>query len=152
MFRSSETYSLRPYSAGTPLHGIDDTSVRTDALTAFRCEWCDYVVARLAQLYSLKRGWDGHAGRSPDQATVLFAGQVIATMMLPNVPRPSIMPLSDGGIQIEWHRNGWDVEIEVAGPNRLVVYTHSLASGEERELPLGPDLTALRGIIETIKN
>jgi hypothetical protein len=151
MFRSLETYSLQPYSDATPLHVIDDARSRTDALTAFRCDWRNYVVERLTQLCRLKRGWDGHGGRPLDGATAIFTGQVLASMMLPDVPRPSIMPLSYGGAQIEWHRRGWDVEIEVAAPNRVVVYTHEIACAVDKEFPLGANLSALREIVQKIK-
>ncbi len=31
-----------------------------------------------------------------------------------NAPPPSIVPLTDGGLQVEWHLNGRDLEIVIA--------------------------------------
>lgn len=28
-------------------------------------------------------------------------------------PAPSIVPMSDGGLQLEWHREGYDVELAI---------------------------------------
>jgi hypothetical protein len=126
--------------------------VSTAALTWFQCKWRHKAEHRLMELIRLPIGWDGHAGRPADRDIVEFAASVLASLMLPRVPVPAIMPLSYGGIQIEWHRNGWDIEIEISAPNQMHIYQHELASGEEREFDIGADLTGLAEVIESIKD
>jgi hypothetical protein len=63
--------------------------------------------------------------------------------MLPGVPMPSLMPLSNGGLQIEWHRKGWDVEIEVARPNQLHVWAYDIAGDREHEFEVSEDIVPL---------
>ena len=72
--------------------------------------------------------------------------------MQPKVPMPAIVPLSYGGIQIEWHRKGWDIEIEISAPNQMHIYQHEIASGDEEEFDLGADLSRLGAVIDAIKD
>ena len=72
--------------------------------------------------------------------------------MQPGVPLPSITPLSYGGVQLEWHRKGWDLEIEIVGAGKIQVFARDIQSGEESELELGADLSALSGYIDTVKD
>lgn len=124
----------------------------TMALSAFQCEWRYRAEARLSSLLRLKRGWDGHNGLPGDRATLEFAASVLAKLMLPQMPMPSIMPLSYGGVQIEWHRNGWDVEIEIASPNVIHMYKNEIQSGQETELDIGPDLSQLINEIDVVRS
>ena len=39
--------------------------------------------------------------------------------MRKDLPSPSIVPTSRGGVQIEWHVKGIDLEIEVVTPHRF---------------------------------
>jgi hypothetical protein len=40
---------------------------------------------------------------------------------------PSVVPISSGGVQFEWHQNGLDIELLVAAPYEceLFVYDHN---------------------------
>jgi hypothetical protein len=52
-------------------------------------------------------------------------------------PAPSLAPLSDGGIQAEWHRGGLDVEILVSDDEgESGVYVRDRETGAEQEFPL----------------
>lgn len=128
------------------LSAATSTTVRPDARnsnqfdsSAFaptRCEWTDRAIRRLTELCHLPVGWDGHHGLPTNRDTAYFAATIVALMMNPRIPMPSILPLSNGGLQIEWHRNQWDVEIEVAGPYHIAVYTNDLTSGVDHEFAL----------------
>jgi hypothetical protein len=72
--------------------------------------------------------------------------------MTPGLPLPAIMPLSNGGVQLEWHRKGWDVEIEIFGGPKIDVYLRNLATGEETELELDTDLGKLDSVTLGIKD
>lgn len=58
-------------------------------------------------LAGLDEGWDGD-GALP------ISPEAIAT-----VQSFSVVPLSDGGVQLEFHRDGFDVEIEVAPQGKV---------------------------------
>jgi len=129
------------------------TPVADNSSAAFNvptCDWKERAIKRLAELCALPQGWDGHNGKPANHDAVMFAANIIVGLMRPRVPMPSIMPLSYGGVQIEWHRNNWDVEIEVAAPNRMHVFGCNLASGREESLDLTNSLEPIGHLLEKI--
>lgn len=122
------------------------------ALTPFQCSWQRKAERRLGELCRLQIGWDGHRGQPANRDIAEFAASVLASLMQPKVPMPAIVPLSYGGIQIEWHRKGWDIEIEISAPNQMHIYQHEIASGDEEEFDLGADLSRLGAVIDAIKD
>jgi hypothetical protein len=115
-----------------------------------RTDWIAAAEERLRELLELPFGWDGHRGIAADPTVVDFTYKVLEGIMLPRVPLPSIMPLSYGGILLEWHRKSWDIEIEIAAPGNLFVNTHNLVTGDEDEFELKSDLKKLSGTIGKI--
>ena len=115
-------------------------------------DWLSEAVERLLTLLRLPVGWDGHRGNPTTVASASYALEVLGRIMRPGVPLPSIMPLSNGGVQLEWHRKGWDVEVEIVGGRKVDVFTHNLASGEEAELEINADLSALSAVVEQIRD
>lgn len=63
--------------------------------------------ARIDSLAALEQNWNSYGAPPP----TLEALRVLRCL--------HVMPTNDGGVQIEWHCNGQDVEIEV-GPNGLL--------------------------------
>lgn len=62
---------------------------------------------RLEYLRILTNGWDGEDALAPTDAAVTLAELVLST------PGNAI-PLINGGVQIEWHLKGADVEIVIS--------------------------------------
>lgn len=63
------------------------------------------------ELLLLKRGWDSYDGLPPNPDTVGLAG-VIGKRIEGLFSSPAnYVPLSSGDVQIEWHCDGWDVEV-----------------------------------------
>lgn len=118
----------------------------------FHCEWRAKAEKRLLELYGLQPGWDGHRGKPANRSVVEYAASVLGALMRPGIPMPSIVPLSGGGLQFEWHRNGWDVEIEVLAPNVMHAYTCDIRNKEEDEFVINNNLSLLRNAILNIKN
>jgi hypothetical protein len=117
-----------------------------------RPAWANDALQKLGALMELPAGWDGHRGNLITSVAVTYTFNILGRIMQPGVPLPSITPLSYGGVQLEWHRKGWDVEIEVFGPGRLQVFARDLKTGNENEFELGADLSALLGFVENIKD
>jgi len=78
-------------------------------------------------------GWDGYSARptSPALATALLNCLQIA--MPVGATPPAVMPLADGGLQAEWHRNGMTLEIVVASGEEPSYYFWDPATGQEAE-------------------
>ena len=50
----------------------------------------------------------------PSEASVLGALTILAKILDSGAPPPSVVPTYEGGVQVEWHRNGVDLEIEIS--------------------------------------
>jgi hypothetical protein len=129
------------------------TTHPTRAAAAFlqpRTDWAAPAKRRFIELLCLPTGWDGHQGIAANSSVVDFTYKLLEGIMQPRVPLPSIMPLSYGGILLEWHRKSWDIEIEIESPGNLGVYTRNLITGIEDEFELKSDLKRLTTIIGNI--
>ena len=65
---------------------------------------------------------------------------LVATVCGPTTPRPSLVPLPSGGVQIEWHRGPIDLEISVYSPERISVFhCDDRKDDEGQELEIASD-------------
>ena len=79
-------------------------------------EWLDRTVARLNELGVMHHGWDGAGARPPTQTAGVAALRAVMEIMSAlddAAPVPAIVPMFDGGIQLEWHSHDLDIEITV---------------------------------------
>jgi len=76
------------------------------------------------KLLALKENWDSYG------APIISKIAVDAALQLRNVLAtvPSFVPMSNGGVQIEWHSRGFDVELEIQ-PNGRLVHTEDAPGG-----------------------
>jgi hypothetical protein len=65
----------------------------------------------------------------------------------PTSPAPRVVPLSSGGLQLEWHRQGIDLEVVFERhEQRFFYYYRNRLTGEESE----KELTQNAGLLATI--
>ena len=101
------------------LRGVDREpdrriEVRVAADRSLRRMWlATYAEEQVNALLRLPPGWDGYRGRQLTQEAVAAAIDVLFAIADDMSLPPQLFPLPDGGIQLEWHAAGWDVEIEV---------------------------------------
>lgn len=72
-------------------------------------------MARLNQLLQLPQGWDGHRAKPVTERAAIAAMGVLFAVANDRSLSPQVVPLPDGGIQLEWHAGGYSIEIEVNG-------------------------------------
>jgi len=97
--------------------------------------WANLAEKQLNELLALEPGWDGYRAHEVADVAIQATVEVLDGFMSEAVEFPDLFPLSDGGIQIEWHADGVDIEVEISpegdafvlatGPNDTV-----LAEGE----------------------
>lgn len=84
-------------------------------------KWRQAVVEQLQDVSRLEEGWDGFGGGPIRRDVITFAAHVLNQIMLATAPPPQLTPMSHGGLMLEWHENGIDLEMEIEKPGRLWV-------------------------------
>ena len=105
--------------------------------------WLRSVSHQIRNLAKLKQGWDHHGGRPIGRDTLFFTWQFLNDTLESNTPTPRIVPLSYGGVQVEWHEKGIDLEVEIEAPFRVHVWFRDHQTGLELEEELGQDFGRL---------
>ena len=96
------------------------------------------------ELFQLPRGWNSHGAEPVSDAAFKQTVEFLATYLVAGVAAPALVPTVRGGTQLEWHRRGVDIEVEV-GPDGLVSWcAEDQRTAEEVE-------AALAGHEETIR-
>ena len=93
-----------------PLYKYSAPQVRIEAMGAMP-EVALQTMSHLLHLAELPKGWDSYDGNQVGQRAIRAALLFVSQLSLPNLPRPSVVPCSDGGLQIEWHEAGVDLEV-----------------------------------------
>jgi hypothetical protein len=76
---------------------------------------------------------------------LFFTWHLIRETFQNDTPPPAIVPLSYGGVQIEWHEKAIDLEIEIEAPFRVHVWFRDSEAGSEFEEELEQDFGRLDG-------
>jgi hypothetical protein len=115
-------------------------------------EWSSYLESRFNKLTSLPKGWDGYDGQPVSFTCARFAADLLQRLYDGALPPPSLVPGSDGSLQIEWHISQFDIEIDVLGAFEVVAARHDCITGTTDELDLSTDFTELAGWINELKS
>lgn len=76
-------------------------------------KWFDPLMQGLADLLTLPANWDTYGALPIELSVVNQASQLMSEILELEDPAPWVVPMSNGGIQLEWHENGADLEIEI---------------------------------------
>lgn len=80
-------------------------------------DWLKRVLDQAVELLELRDGWDGPRSRTVEPRVIeMLVVDVLPTIMPPgkHAIAPQLVPTREGGVQLEWHRGGWDVEVELS--------------------------------------
>jgi hypothetical protein len=106
-------------------HGL---STRATVETA---PWHGYVQTRLVEMM-----FEGLMHEDyPASALVVRAWSEVNSVFGHHTPTPSVVPSEDGGIAFVWHKNGWDVELDV-DPTETTVWAQRRDDGTNLYGPL----------------
>jgi len=112
--------------------------------------WVEPTLRTLGSLLVLPAGWDSYGGRATDPSCVLAAWRLLAAVMRDDIPAPNVVPTVRGGVQLEWHRNGVDLEIEVVASREFLISFETEAVGESWEKSLTDDFAELSPALDRI--
>src|SRR5262245_44338244 len=78
--------------------------------------WAEPTLRKLGELLRLPANWNSYGARPVDSACAWAAFQLLSRLLPDDALPPAIVPTSGGGVQLEWHTHGVDLEIQVLGP------------------------------------
>ena len=99
---------------------------------------------QLRDLLRLPKGWNSHGAEPVSHAACKQTVEFLTTYLAEGVAGPVLVPTVRGGVQLEWHRQGVDIEVEVSPFGSVSWCADDRRTGEELE-------AALAGHEETIR-
>jgi len=92
-----------------------------------------HAILKIVDAMKLPDNWDGYGAKSVDSLAAGAALNVLLNVLPRDIPTPSIVPTPKGGIQLEWHCNSVDLEIEAMPDEHLSVWFSDLLTGDDAE-------------------
>ncbi|MEM1141426.1 MAG: hypothetical protein AAGI88_02480 [Pseudomonadota bacterium] len=114
--------------------------------------WFNELSDRFTELTGLQQGWDGYGGLPVSFPCAIFAATIIERLYSDGLSAPQLVPGCDGSLQLEWHENGYDIEIDVLAPYEVIANRFDHVSGVSEEIELDSDFLVLLTWIRDLKN
>jgi hypothetical protein len=115
-------------------------------------KWQVEVQGQLLQFAKMSTGWDSYDAPPVTWDAGMFALSILNDVMRPRTPIPQVVPASVGGVQLEWHEKGIDLEIRVIAPYRWSLWfeDQTTPGAAPIELELTDDFSPLLKPIELL--
>jgi hypothetical protein len=111
--------------------------------------WVGPTISAFMGVQSLPENWDSYGGKRVDSHVVAQSLSILGLIMDSASPAPSVVPLGDGGLQLEWHRNQQDLEIVFPSGDLPQFYYRDRRAGAEQDGPAG-DVSNLARLLRAI--
>lgn len=102
--------------------------------------WLRPAISQIASLGDLPRNWDSYDACPIAPQSALSAISFLILAVHIDMPLPSVVPTSGGGVQLEWHCNSIDLEIEFNPSSQVRGSFENIRTGESREELYARDL------------
>jgi hypothetical protein len=107
------------------------------------------AVQRMIELLELPPGWNSYNARPIRKENVNFALGFLGQTMLADTPVPNVIPMVRGGVQLEWHTRGINLEVSIYSPGEISFLAEDVRSGDN-PVEGESDLAALRQWVERL--
>jgi hypothetical protein len=87
-------------------------------------DWLYNTLQGMQHLVGLPPNWDSYGSARIQDNAIVAAMQLLALILGPNGVNPMVVPTSEGGLQLEWHQDNLDVEIELTPVGGASAYVH----------------------------
>jgi hypothetical protein len=81
--------------------------------------WLENVLNEIEGLRLLEANWDTYGAVRINRHSLNAAKELLRELARPKTPAPSVVPTSDGSVQIEWHTRGIDLELRWLSPTTV---------------------------------
>lgn len=111
-----------------------------------------HTLSILESFRALEQNWDGYGARKPSLNAMMGAAAWISLLCDADTPVPSVFPVPNGNVQIEWSLQDVELEIEVISQSTCEAYFEDRRQGHEAEWEklFTYDLHELRKAVNTI--
>jgi hypothetical protein len=92
-------------------------------------DWILPLLQKVCQLGSLPPNWNSYGAKPIQRGIAAAAVTMLLNLLSPQDPVPAVVPTSHGGILLEWHMGGIDLEVDIRSPSTLHV---ALEEGNHR--------------------
>ncbi|MCX6647577.1 MAG: hypothetical protein NTY09_14635 [bacterium] len=86
-----------------------------------KTKWFNTILQKINKLSSLPLNWDEYGAKKIGREVIIGAIQLLSTISQESTPEPYVFPTATGGIQIEWHTEEVDLEVEVTEDGSILV-------------------------------
>lgn len=105
--------------------------------------WLAPTVSALTRILELRDGWNSYGAPRIQRRAVNTVLELLGSSAQADSPVPIVVPTTDGGVQLEWHAWGLDVELEVSPGEAPQLFFRDRRSNEIQEDELTTDLVPL---------
>jgi hypothetical protein len=102
-------------------------------------KWQIEVQKHLLKYVKMEPGWDSYGAPRIGWDAGMFALSILNDVMRTRTPIPQVVPSGAGGVQIEWHQKGVDLELHITAPYQCELWFHD--HHQPHQPPLSLDLT-----------
>jgi hypothetical protein len=96
--------------------------------------WFYPAMSRFQHLSRLADNWDTYGGSRVSDDAIYTALSIIARLLRDQSVPPAIVPTSQGGVQLEWHRVGDEVEVRVTPTGEISAFRCNEGDGKIDEI------------------
>jgi len=130
----------------TDSSGVDDSADRSA-----ESDWPEVVNARLSELERLTEDWDSYGSKPVAPEVSARVRALLHQLMTPRTRTPQVVPLPDGGLQLEWHTLSSDLEICVPASGVASFFYQDVKSSSQRDGKLPADQGVLKKLIDGLE-
>lgn len=109
--------------------------------------WLPPTARALEDILQLPENWNSYGARRIDPEVAAAALTLLNQTMARATPPPIVTPTNRGGIVLEWHTRGIDLEIELVSTSRFHVFYEDDHTGQQWEDEVGTDFTPSAGYL-----
>ena len=107
------------------------------------------TISAIMGVQGLPENWDSYGGKKISRDLIRQSLSVLGLIMNATSPAPSVVPLGDGGLQLEWHKNQQDLEIVFPADDLPQFYYKDRRAGTEQDGPTG-DVSNLTRLLRNL--
>jgi hypothetical protein len=95
--------------------------------------WIEKTISAYSGIQNLNENWDSYGGKKINHDLIRSSLSILAQVMEDSSPAPAVVPLGDGGLQLEWHRKQQDLEVVFPADDTPQFFYQNRSTGVEQE-------------------